>query len=277
MKRLLFGWCVALSVAVSLPAWAADAIPPQFPKTKILVLGAYHMDNPGRDVFNLEADDVLTGKRQAEITAVVEALAKFRPTKIALETNFGTARINKDYRAYLAGAYALTRNEIDQLGFRLARALGHGTVFPVDAEVDDGITLEEWERSKVKYAALHDALAQYGAAYTGGETAKLKSSTVGQYLAFLNSPEQLAANHFFYMAFFMKMAADDDTFGERYVAGWYERNLLIVGNILKIANADGSDRILVIFGQGHAYLLKQFLSESPYFEVADVADFLPKE
>jgi len=34
----------------------------------------------------------------------------------------------------VAGTHELTRNEIEQVGFRLAKKLGHRTVYPVDAD-----------------------------------------------------------------------------------------------------------------------------------------------
>jgi hypothetical protein len=36
-------------------------------RAEILVLGTYHMANPGADVYNIQADDVLSPKRQQEI------------------------------------------------------------------------------------------------------------------------------------------------------------------------------------------------------------------
>ena len=36
-------------------------------RAEVLVLGVYHMSNPGRDIFNVQADDVLVPKRQREI------------------------------------------------------------------------------------------------------------------------------------------------------------------------------------------------------------------
>jgi hypothetical protein len=45
------------------------------------------MANPGRDIFNMQADDVLSPKRQQEIAQIVEVLKKFQPTKIAVEAN----------------------------------------------------------------------------------------------------------------------------------------------------------------------------------------------
>ena len=63
---------LALIVVTCLAA-AADALPtgaqPRGEPAEVLVLGVYHMSNPGRDVFNTEADDVLSPKRQAAAAA----------------------------------------------------------------------------------------------------------------------------------------------------------------------------------------------------------------
>jgi hypothetical protein len=103
-------------------------------RAEVLVVGVYHMANPGRDIFNTRADDVLAPKRQAEMTQLVEVLKRFRPTKVAVEADAWSDRVPKAYAEYVAGKHELTRNEIEQVGFRLARELGHKTVYPVDAD-----------------------------------------------------------------------------------------------------------------------------------------------
>jgi hypothetical protein len=52
-------------------------------KAHVLVLGTFHMANPGHGIFNLKVDDVLTPKRQKEIGETVEVMKHFHPTKIA--------------------------------------------------------------------------------------------------------------------------------------------------------------------------------------------------
>ena len=39
----------------------------------------------------------------------------------------GSQRVTQQYSDYLAGKYTLTRNEIDQIGFRLAKVLSKRT------------------------------------------------------------------------------------------------------------------------------------------------------
>ena len=80
---------------------AASAQPRQAVKTtsakkaRVLVLGVFHMANPGKDMFNLQVDDVLAPKRQKELSELAETLKKFQPTKIALESSAGTEKITK--------------------------------------------------------------------------------------------------------------------------------------------------------------------------------------
>jgi hypothetical protein len=67
-------------LAATITCWAqSDARP------EIMVLGTYHMSNPGRDIYNMQADDVLAPKRQQEIAEMMEVLKKFHPTKIAID------------------------------------------------------------------------------------------------------------------------------------------------------------------------------------------------
>src|SRR5215472_18888926 len=105
-------------------------------KARVLVLGVFHMANPGRDMFNLQVDDVLAPKRQKELSELAETLKKFQPTKIALESPVGSEKVRKQYEDYLAGNYSLTRNESEQIGFRLAKELGHKQIYGIDIQGD---------------------------------------------------------------------------------------------------------------------------------------------
>src|SRR5450759_411765 len=105
-------------------------------RAEILVLGVYHMANPGHDIHNMQADDILSPKRQQEMAQLIEILKKFHPTKIAIEAGVGSKRVAQEYADYLAGKYVLSRNEDDQVGYRLAKELGHHAIYPVDEDGD---------------------------------------------------------------------------------------------------------------------------------------------
>jgi Family of unknown function (DUF5694) len=133
-KTIAFGAACAIAAQIAVaqetkPVSETDSKPAQEAKAHVLVLGVFHMNNPGQDIFNLKVDDVLVPKRQKEITETVAALKRFRPNKIALEADFGSDKMMKNYQAYLDGKYELTRNERDQLGLRLAKELGHKQIY----------------------------------------------------------------------------------------------------------------------------------------------------
>lgn len=91
-------------------------------RAEILVLGTYHMSNPGHDIHNMQADDVLSSKRQQELSELIDVLKKFHPTKIAVEATVGNKKVEQEYADYLAGKYTLSRNETNQIGYRLAKS-----------------------------------------------------------------------------------------------------------------------------------------------------------
>ena len=87
-----------------------------------MVVAVTHFGNPGRDLHNVTVDDVLSARRQAEIQDVTAALTRFKPTKVLVEWPSDAA--DHDYKAYCDGSLSPSRNEVVQLGFRLAYELG---------------------------------------------------------------------------------------------------------------------------------------------------------
>jgi hypothetical protein len=170
-------------------------------RPEILVLGAYHMANPGHDIVNMQADDVLSPKRQQEIAQLIGVLKKFHPTKIAIEAGVGSSRVAQQYSDYLAGKYALTRNEDDQIGYRLARELGHRAVYPVDVDGDF-----PWLRV-VNYAKANGLKEKLDAMQAGiGARVKaqgdfLQTHTVLETLEYMNADSLVAKDIASYFAF----------------------------------------------------------------------------
>jgi Family of unknown function (DUF5694) len=236
----------------------------------ILFLGVYHMNNPGLDAVNLQADDVLSAKRQQEIETLVENLAAFHPSKIAIEADPKDGEWANRYKEYLAGRYTLTRDEREQVGFRLAKRVGLPTIYGVDYLMYmNGLTPSEMADQPSKSETEKPASNQLSA-----EDVLLRQSTVTQYLFHLNSEEQIQKNAEGYMDMLLP---DNDPAIYRnadLVANWYKRNLRIFENINRVTEQAGTDRILVIIGAGHLRLLKQFASDAPYYRLEDTETYL---
>jgi hypothetical protein len=251
-------------LALSLPVLAQ-----QPPRAEVLVLGVYHMANPGRDIFNSQADDVLAPKRQAEIARVIEVLKKFNPTKIAIESEGKTRP--QQYDEYVAGKRELTRNEIEQLGFRLAKELGHKTIYPVDA---DG----EFPYPRlVDYVKAHgrekewDALTAEVGGMVKAQNAYLASHTILETLLYMNSDAKVAED----VGYYFREAAIGEPWnwaGADLVSDWFRRNMRIYTNIMQIVESP-NERVLVIYGNGHLGWLRHAFSSNPNVRLRKLAEF----
>src|SRR5262249_7059410 len=253
-------------------AAAAPARQPPAERAEILVLGPYHMANPGHDIFNMQADDVLSPKRQAEMAEVIAVLKRFQPTKIAVERETNDKRIANDYTDYLAGKHELTRNEIEQIGFRLARELGHKTVYAVDADGDfPYLRLVKYAKATGRSKERDEIYGEVGE-MVKAQGAYLGSHTILETLLSMNSDERVAREVGFYMP--------QAHFGEPYdwagadlVSDWFRRNMRIFSNIAQLAGSPG-ERILVIYGSGHLGWLRDPIAADPTLRPPQLAGFV---
>lgn len=244
-------------------------------KIPLLMLGSYHMSNPGADQFNLESDDVLAPKRQVEIEALVKKLAAFKPTKVAVEAPYGDSATVARYKDYLAGKRELRRSEEEQIGFRLAKMLGHETIYPIDVRMDlSQPGLEQVIGSDpAKHGARMGSMEQLGKTAIAQMDSWLKEGTVSDMLYEMNRPEFLDLNYQLYLRIFLPTVAGSNYAGADLVATWYQRNLRIMSNLHQI-DCGPEDRVFIIYGQGHIPLFERIAEDSPYFEVMDVLPYL---
>lgn len=258
------------SAAVSGGAAGARDAAPAAARPRVLVLGTYHMGGSG-DYIQAPTDDVLSPRRQAEIAALVESLATFRPTKIMVEAPLARdSALNARYRGFLAGRDTLRRNEIDQIGFRLARRMGHERVYAIDYPQDEDVG------RVVGWAAGHGDTAFVGmvqrfAARMQAQGDSLSHLTIPAYLRRLNSPAEDSIGHAAYLR--MARVGDDTTHvGADVLAGRYARNLKIFANLARLTGP--GDRVLVIYGSSHGKLLREFVRQSGDMELVDVDPYL---
>ena len=265
-KIFLFLGALALPVT----GWAQSDGRPE-----ILVLGTYHMANPGRDIVNMQADDVLSPKRQREMAQLIEVLKKFRPTKIAIEVNVGSKRAAQEYADYLAGKRAQSRNENDQIGYRLAKELGHTTVYAVDEDGDFPYT------RVLNYAKANGRAEQFAAMEAGvrarvkGEGDFLQSHTVLEMLQLMNSDSSAAKAVASYYDF-VPYGEPYEYAGPDLIAAWFQRNIRIYRNIVALVESP-NDRILVLYGAGHLGWLRQDVANDSRVRLRKLCEFVGQQ
>lgn len=254
-------------------------------QVRVLLLGTYHMDNPGLDEVNVEADDVLEPSRQAELEALAASLASWIPDRIAVERPYDcNEEVNRLYDEYRSGERMygreeeiqpphpfredLTsecRSEVVQVGFRLAEELDHEQVYPVDYPMslanDEAEALEEQGfEPEQKTAASSPDMGQF----VQEENRRLANSTIPEHLHWMNQEEQLAPNHEGMFGRYLRQGRGDNFGGPRMLSTWYDRNIRIVHNLWR-AIESGDERLLLVVGTGHVRILRHLLSETPMF------------
>ncbi len=245
-------------------------------KPALVVLGTYHMGTPGNNVVNGKVDDVTNPERQKQLVELVEHLKKFKPTKIAVECDIeDDAKTQETYNNYLAGKYRLSKNETNQIGFRLAKDLNHKKVYCVDWGIFPDDPLYNYEKYASKDAELdgfRKALYKNLKEEIDAEHEKLFTLSITDQLILLNQPERMETDHQRYFDI-MRIGRGNEYAGANYLSWWYGRNLKILVNIIRITDSP-NDRILVIYGAGHAKLLNQLTKESDFYNVESPLKYL---
>ena len=241
-------------------------------KPVVMILGTYHMGNPGLDLNNVKADDVRAPKRQKEIVEFLALIKQFKPTKIAVEVPTDKAKYLESYAQYLDGKYELKANEIDQIGFRLAKDLNHKQLYPIDWQGNFDFDKVLASAKSNKQEAVTDAMTTWGKTKTAEANERMKTATVTELMREMNDEKNVALFHQPYMTF-VRVGAGTDFAGADLVRDWYERNLKIYANITRLADAP-NERILVIIGAGHLKILQQFVAESSEYELEQAGKYL---
>lgn len=218
--------------------------------------------------------DILSDTRQAEIQEIITCLKRFKPTKVALEVlQEKEQALNDEYASYLNGDYALTVNEVDQVGFRLAKECGLGHVHAVDWNQDEeGVpdlgALSEWEDTDE-----YKAFAELGQKINSEANTFLQNHSIKDYLLWHNESRNIARGQEFYMRMSL-VGSHSNPAGAIWTAKyWYYRNLLIYKNLVSLVSSN-EERIFVLYGAGHLHLLMQFARESGLFNVEVAGDYL---
>lgn len=269
IRRSLIVLGAALFVFSNAPAFAAGTA-----KAQVMVLGVAHLVSK-HDVHNsVFTDSSLSAKRQAQIKDIVTRLARFHPTKVLIEATMGDSAFNDRYRRYLSGGYTLGANEVYQFGFRLAALAGDRSIYPIDTFGPSTID-ENSASGKRIYAYLqknfekaHDPVFD---TFLARQESLERSGTYLDLFRYLNSDAAIRANAGWYSVM-DGMGRSADNAGAAYVAQWYTRNCYIFSNILSVIRP--GDRVVVMMGQGHEYLLREFVRFNPNLQDVDPLDYL---
>ncbi len=243
-------------------------------KARVMILGVYHFNNPNADVVKTDYPDHLSEKKQREIAEVLDLLAAFKPTKIVVEATPENASVQIAYQNYLKNEYKLTADETDQLGFRLAKRLGHKQIYLADNRIG-------MDFNSVMAAAQETKSTQFLETFqkvikdVEERQKRYAQMSVRETLTELNQPELQDQTRDYYLQL-VGVRSKDKFVGADVLAGWYQRNFRILTNIMQLIESP-QDRVLVIFGQGHVPYLREGIKSYANLQLVEPNDFLRKK
>lgn len=246
-----------------------------FPKERaqVLMVGTFHFDYPNLDAHKTADDqkiDVLVEPKKSEVTEIVNYIKKFKPNKIAIEATPEWKAAEKLAR-YKKGELRDQRDERFQLGMRIATELKIDTIYSLDANPFD-LDLEKLDTVYFKkffkdydFKSDDPFSAMFTKWYNQEQTLQQKTNLL-QYFKHFNSVESHRLTYGAYLVGDFKL---DDTRGADILSvWWYNRNLRIFRKLQQMTESP-NDRILLIFGNGHAAILRQLLECSPEYQFVE--------
>ncbi|MBO2010234.1 DUF5694 domain-containing protein [Hymenobacter negativus] len=259
--------------------------------TDILLLGSNHLaqlykaDNPN--------SDVLTPRRQAELSTLLDGLQRYRPDGILVEVlPEDQPRIDSLYQLYRQGKLDLNtmpggRNEVYQLGFALGKRLGLPRIHCANAP--GGTSQSILNRGK-NIELYEQATARWREQYVAPLDRELLDgkSTMSQYMQTLNKPAIVQQLHTLVYNVPARVTNGtlkpdpmvDSAFinpryvGAEFISVLYNRDLKVYSNIVTTQLDTHQNRQLLIIGLRHIGSLKGIFREDPAYRLVEAAPYL---
>lgn len=268
--------CFAPAAASAQSAQATTAPEP----IQVMIVGSSHFDNPGLDLNNVVVDPVTTPAKQSELAAVAEGLRRFHPTAVALErvAEDKTTLLDQVYPSFQPSMLLTNADERYQIAYRLANLEGLSRVYAIDERPEEGgrdyfpfDKVQAWFTARHREAEF-ETLNAPAAAYAADLSERQKHETLGQLLAEDSSPDHPIGGNMALYYGLLKFGDGAEQPGAELNAAWYERNAKIFTKLMTVARP--GDRIVVVFGAGHAYWLRHFVQNTPGFQLVEAVPYL---
>ena len=235
---------------------AEEAAPP---RPRVMLLGC------GRAADGGPAFDPRAADAAKQVADVVERLEQFRPTRVLVERP-ATSRpddLDAEFRAFAAGQPAATPDR--QIGFALARRLGHDRVYGLGGAADDepaaGLQPGTRAASRGRRRVATERRMRMGVADVPAPGLALRN-----HLIEANDPPQVRRR---YGAELVAAAAGDPAGA---AAGEHRRRLRMFAAVR--AAAGSGERVLAVVGAGPLGVLRLCAEGCPEFDLIEAAPYL---
>ncbi|UZO81780.1 DUF5694 domain-containing protein [Aquimarina sp. ERC-38] len=249
-------------------------------KVEVLLIGTSHWanyQNEGLDVTQTNEIDILSKTYQKELMEIALKIADFKPDKVFVERTIEyQPKLDSLYNSFLNNNQITTsRNEIQQLGFRVAGLLNYKKVYAIDYRetyfpYDSLLTvmkssgqaelLEQDERDTEIFEKEYNQLVK-------------DRSSLKEIFAYVNSQKQRKLDLGWYLNVANKAGGLDNTVGSFLASEWMRRNMYIYSNIQKYIEKE-DNRIMVLLGSSHMAVLELLIQYNPDWEIVELNSLL---
>lgn len=235
--------------------------------TEIMILGTFHL-NSRNDIHNFSQYKELASQIN-EIEHLTTMLARFKPTKVAVEITSGEQQhLIEAYNRYLAnGSYVL--HEIHQIAFPVAKKAGLHRIEAVDW-MDRGVAQVSCS-DVFDYAKEHQPKLEQELQALETASIDLTQMDILTVYRLLNSSSEVEKTKAYYTN--IARIGNDNYYGNGWLLWWYQRNLNIFTNLASLCR-EKEERIFLLIGHAHKGILETFIQDSKAFKLVDVNDYL---
>jgi len=247
-------------------------------RTKILLIGTFHYDNPGLDVNRLPDFDVLNVNVQKELGLLSKKIADFHPTKFFVEYDYNRqSRLDSLYNLYLADNYFdfvkrnfpknryYSENELFQLAFKAAKQEDLKRINGIDAYADfpyDSL------KKVMKAANQLELLNLMETSFPPQTSHSLITRTLN-----LNSSSSRQKNRSWYINYANRGGKPEEFIGPYLASEWFRRNLYMYSLVQKLTEST-DEKVVLLLGAGHISIIEQFIKDDDRFEIIELKDLL---
>ena len=223
-------------------------------KPQIMIVGTQHYHENFR---NSEPDELFL----ESLNTLKDSLINFQPTRICIEQEAKIQEIlNDEFNSYNPDRFY--KNEAYDLGFYTAKKAKLKSVIAMDWMEQDYVTngmTDSYEWAKNYDLSFIEHIEKIQSSH-----AKIsKMNNPYKITLELNKPESYKMDEELYSH--MMLLGEDSSISIPWLTWWYKRNMIMVNNVTR--NLVNSDKVIIIVGSGHIYILKQLLEASNKFDV----------
>ncbi len=249
-------------------------------KVQVLLIGTSHWGNYQQadlDVAQADEIDILSDQYQRELDEIVAKIVEFKPTKVFVErTVTYQPKLDSIYNLYKTSDWGKkSRNEIFQLGFKVAKKLDHKKVFGIDYSetsfpFDSLIKVMKAAKQESLISEFEKVIKDYEKEYN---TLVYNKTPLKDILYYMNDKERRKVDLGWYISKATKAGGVDNHIGAFLGSEWMKRNIYSY-SIMQKYTEPKDERIMVLMGASHIAVFENLIDYNPDWEAVELKDII---